>query len=226
MKDFYLLHLKVPFVDDVTKVDKRTQSVTFNGNEGNRPLAAASKDLQDVTIEANINFQVNPASVEKFVTTYRDDYRVAVIEPIVIERVKTFSAQYTAEELVTKRAEFSDKIFASLRDALAEKEVILTKFSITNFTFSAEFTKSIEAKVTAIQNAEAAKNKLEQTKYEGEQQIVTAKAQAETIRIQAEAINSQGGADYVNLKAVERWNGILPVQMIPGATVPFINLTK
>ena len=52
------------------------------------------------------------------------------------------------------------------------------------------------------------------------------KAQAETIRIQAEAINSQGGTDYVALQAIKQWNGVLPVQMIPGGTVPFINLTK
>ena len=53
-----------------------------------------------------------------------------------------------------------------------------------------------------------------------------AQADAEAIKIQAQAINSQGGADYVALQAIGKWNGVLPVQMIPGGAVPFINLAK
>jgi hypothetical protein len=61
-------------------------------------------------------------------------------------------------------------------------------------------------------------------KYIAEQTVATAKAQAESTRIQAQAIAQQGGKDYVQMKAIEKWNGVLPAQMIPGSTVPFINL--
>jgi uncharacterized membrane protein YqiK len=53
---------------------------------------------------------------------------------------------------------------------------------------------------------------------------VEATAEAEAIKIQAEAIQQQGGASYVNLKAVEKWDGHLPAQMIPGGALPFLNL--
>ena len=49
-------------------------------------------------------------------------------------------------------------------------------------------------------------------------------AEAEAIRIQANAINSQGGEDYVNLKAIEKWDGVLPTQFVPNAAVPFLTL--
>ncbi len=107
---------------------------------------------------------------------------------------------------------------------MVEKYAIFDTSSITNIEFSPSFTQSIEKKVTAEQDALAAKNRLEQIKYEGEQKVVSAKAEAEAIRIQSQAINSQGGADYVQLQAIQKWNGQLPVQMIPGSTVPFINL--
>ncbi len=77
--------------------------------------------------------------------------------------------------------------------------------------------------MTAEQNALAAKNKLEQVKFEAEQRIAQAQAEAEAIRIQAEAIQNQGGAEYVNLKAIEKWDGKLPVYSLGSAT-PFINL--
>lgn len=56
--------------------------------------------------------------------------------------------------------------------------------------------------------------------------MASAKAQAQAIQIQAQAINSQGGADYVSLQAINKWDGKLPTQMIPGSSVPFINVNK
>ena len=78
---------------------------------------------------------------------------------------------------------------------------------ITNVAFSDSFTQAIEAKVTATQNAEAAQNKLAQVQAEAQQTVAKAQADAEAIKIQAQAINSQGGADYVELQKVQKWNG-------------------
>lgn len=228
------LYFKVPLVDTVHAMDVKTRTVNYdkNGNEGDSKdtsqLFGASKDLQDVQIGVVVNYHVNPEKVTNIFAQYSsvDNYEYNVIEPIIRELVKSASAQYTAEELVTKRAEFSDKVNAALNERFSSKDAVLERFSVTNFEFSKSFTKAIEAKVTATQNAEAAKNKLEQIKFEAQQQIETARAQAETIRIQAQAIQTSGGAEYVNLKAVEKWNGILPTQMIPNGTLPFLNLTK
>ena len=228
------LYFKLPFVEHIKKLDVRTRTINYdkNGNEGDwedkSALAGASKDLQDVVIGVVVNYHLDGTKAEQIYNQYRtnSNFEANVIEPIIRETVKSDSAQYTAEELVTKRIEFSDKVSSLLTDRFLNKDAVLDRFSITNFEFSKAFSQAIEAKVTATQNAEAAKNKLEQVKYEAQQQVEQAKAQAEAIRIQAQAINSQGGADYVALKAIEKWNGTLPIQMIPGSTVPFINLTR
>ena len=226
------LYFKVPFIEHITKMDVRTRTINYdkNGNEGDSldtsQLFGASKDLQDVSIGVVVNYHIDPDKVEEIFSRYQsvDNYEFNVVEPMIREVVKATSAQYTAEELVTKRAEYSDKVNATLATLFVEKSAVLERFSVTNFEFSAAFTQSIEQKVTAVQNAEAARNKLEQIKFEAQQTIETAKAGAEAIRIQAQAINSQGGADYVALQAIKQWNGILPVQMIPGGAVPFINV--
>lgn len=228
------LYMKVPIIDHVVKMDVKTQTINYdkNGTEGDATdtsqLFGASKDLQDVEIGVMVNYHVDPEKVVDIYTQYNSvkNYSENVLEPIVRETVKSVSAQYTAEELVTKRAEYSDKVNSLLIEKFTSKSAIMEKFNITNFEFSAAFSKAIEDKVTAVQNAEAQKNKLEQVKYEAQQKVETAKADAEAIKIQAQAINSQGGADYVNLKAIEKWNGQLPVQMVPGSSVPFINVNK
>ena len=228
------LYFKIPLIEKVTPMEVKTRTVNYdkNGHEGDTrdssSLAGASKDLQDVSIGVVVNYHINPEKVEGIFSQYRsvENFESTVIEPIIREVVKTASAQYTAEELVTKRAEYSDKVNITLTERFTGKDAIMERFNVTNFEFSPAFTQAIEAKVTAVQNAEAAKNKLEQVKFEAQQKVESAKAEAESIRIQAQAITQQGGEDYVRLKAIQQWDGKLPTQFIPGAAVPFLNILK
>lgn len=225
------LYFKLPIVESVTRMEVKTRTINYdkNGNEGDSrdssSLSGASRDLQDVQIGVVVTYHINPEKVDSIFVQYKsvESFEATVIEPAIRETVKSTSAHYTAEELVTKRAEYSEKVNQLLQERFGLKDSILETFSVTNFEFSHAFTQAIEAKVTATQNAEAAKNKLEQVKYEAEQRITTARGEAEAIRIQAQAIQQQGGAEYVNLKAVEKWNGTLPQYMM-GNSVPFVNL--
>lgn len=228
------LYFKLPLIESVTKIDIKTRTINYdkNGNEGDSidtsQLLGSSRDLQDVHMGVVVNYHIDPVHAGDIFAQYSstENYEYNVIEPIVREAVKTQSALYTAEELVTKRQEFSDHVSTILDERLAMKNAILERFSVTNFEFSPAFSQAIEAKVTAVQNAEAARNKLEQVKFEAEQTIEAAKAVAEAQRIQSAALTSAGGKEYVQLKAIEKWDGRLPAQMVPGGTVPFVNLTK
>src|SRR3990167_3949492 len=226
------LNFKLPLVEGVNKLDVKTRTINYdkNGNEGDSKdsssLFGASKDLQDVAIGVVVNYHIDPSKVVEIFSQYSSvkNYEANVIEPIVREVVKSTSAQYTAEELVTKRAEYSDKVNLNLSERFQDKSAILERFSVTNFEFSRAFSEAIEAKVTAVKQAEAAKNKLEQIKFEAQQTIETAKATAEAQRISSQALAAQGGEDYVQLQAINKWNGVLPAQMIPGSALPFLNL--
>lgn len=227
-------YFKIPFIEDVHKMDVRVQTINYdkNGVEGDAPdtssLSASSKDLQVVWANVMVNYKLDPEAVADIYAEYRSTnaFGANVVESIVREVVKSVTAQYTAEELTTRRLEVSDRINVLLVEKFLERRVTLVQVNVTNFDYSPAFTAAIDQKVTAVQLAEAQKNKLEQVKYEAQQTIETAKATAEAQRIQSQSLAAQGGEDYVQLKAIEKWNGVLPTQQIPGATVPFINLTK
>lgn len=219
------LYIKLPIIEKMSKMNVQTKTVKYELED---PLYSASKDLQDVKIAVVLNYRLDPTQVQTIYQQYGtvDQYEERIIRPAVRDTVKAVASQFTAEELVTKRAQFTDEVIKVINERLSNSFVTTERVNITNFEFSSSFTQAIEAKVTAVQNAEAAKNKLEQIKFEAQQKIETAKADAESIRIQAQAVNSQGGADYVQLQAIQKWNGILPAQMIPGGTVPFLNLNN
>jgi len=99
-------------------------------------------------------------------------------------------------------------------------------FSIVSFSFSKIFTDAIEAKQTAEQNALKAKRDLDRIKVEAEQTVAAAKAQAEALRLQKMNISPdliELRKIEANLKAIEKWDGILP-QVTGGGGVPFIGI--
>lgn len=211
------LYLKVPFIQKVVKMNVQTQKEQVDAE-------SASSDLQNVSTTIALNYNLYPDKVIDLFSKIGVGYKSRIIDPAIQESVKASTAKHTAEQLITKRAEVRDEIKAILTARLATEFIQVTEVSIVNFDFSNSFNQAIEAKVTAEQNALAAKNKLEQVKFEAEQRLTTATAEAKAIQIQAQAITQTGGAEYVNLKAVEKWNGILPTQMIPNGALPFINL--
>lgn len=208
-----------PIKDDVKKFDVRIQ-------KEEQETSSSSADLQIVTSTVAINYHLIPTEVNKLWQEVGKDYSDSVIAPAIEEFTKKTTAQYTAEELITKRNEVKEVLREALRDNLRQRHIELDDIFITNFDFSRSFNEAIEAKVTAEQSALEAQNKLEQVKFEAEQKVAQATADAEAIRIQAEAITQQGGKDYVQLQAIEKWNGVLPSQIIPNATMPFINLSN
>ena len=213
------IHFVMPITQSVKKMDVQIQKVEV-------PSEASSKDLQMVHAKVALNYHLDAMKVNKIFQTLGDDIDSRIIAPAIQEYLKKSTAMFTAEELISKRELVKDEFKRSLSLALIVNNVIVDNVFITNFEFSKEFNHAIEQKVTAEQEALREKNNLAKIKFLAEQKVATATADATAIATQAKAVTSQGGKDYVQLKAIEKWDGHLPTQMIPGSAVPFIDLQK
>jgi len=185
--------------------------------------SAASKDLQSVSTQIVVNGRLNSTEVNKLYQSIGTDYEQKIIAPSIQEVVKAATSQFTAEELITKRQDVGIIMQTLLAEKLSKNYINVDSVSIINFDFSPEFNQAIEAKVTAEQDALAAKNKLDQVKYEAEQRVSQAEGEAKAIKIQAEAIQSNGGDSYVMLQWINRWNGVLPSTMLGEDTSMLLN---
>jgi regulator of protease activity HflC (stomatin/prohibitin superfamily) len=215
-------HFITPFIEDVKTLEVRTVKIEVAAD-------AASKDLQTVTTTIALNYNLKPDQVGMLWEKIGKDYKARIIDPAIQESVKSATAMFTAEELITKRPEVKDQIKLGLSTRLGENFINVGDVSIVNFQFSASFDTAIEAKVTAEQQALEAQNKLEQVKFEAEQKIATARAEAESVRLQAQALSQN--TNYIELKRLDylmevakRWDGALPQQFVPGSTIPLLNL--
>ena len=209
------LHLKIPFIQSVVIMDIKTQKYEAD-------LAAASKDLQDVATKIALNYRLDEGKVPEIYKSIGINYADKIIMPIEQETNKAITAQYTAEELITKREEVRGKMKTALIEKLISRGIIVEEMSIIDFQFSESFTQAIESKVTAEQNALGAKNKLEQVKFEAQQRIADAQGKADAMRIEIQAL--QTNPQILQLRAIEKWNGALP--LVTGSATPFIDISQ
>jgi len=212
----------IPFVQSVEMMNVQVQKAESTES-------AATNDLQEVSATVAVNFRLMPGAVNKIYQELRKDYVSRVIKPNIEESLKASTAQFRAEELITRRP----TVKAAFDDILAERlsvfNIEVVAVSLTDFQFSPSFASAIEAKVTAEQSALEAKNKLEQIRFEAQQQIIQAEAEknatiakaegnAEAAIIEADAtaqaialITSRMTPEYAQYLWLTQWDGKVPV---------------
>jgi len=214
------LHLIVPVYQSVKKIN--TKTVKYETG-----VAAYSGDSQTLETQIALNYHLRGDKVNKIYQEIGDIGAVedTIINPSIQETVKAAIAKSPAQELIEKRAALLEEIRANLSEKLEKRNIVFDDVSMINFRFSDQYEKAVELKQVAQQQALKAENDLKRIKTEAEQRVTQAQAEAEAIKIQTEAITQQGGKDYVQLKAIEQWDGALPKSMVSNATLPFLNIT-
>ncbi|MDD4963039.1 MAG: prohibitin family protein [Gallionella sp.] len=216
------LHIRIPFVQEVHQISVQIQKGEGDGD-------SASKDLQSVHTKVAINFHLVADRVAETFQSVGNLSTVGdrIIVPAVQEAVKATTAKYTAEELISKRAEVRDLISSTLKERMNRHGIAIDEVSIVNFAFSPSFNQAIEAKTTAEQLKLKAERDLQRIEVEAKQKVASAKAEAESLSLQ----RAQVTPEMIRLREVEnqseaikKWDGHLP--NVTGGAIPFINVTK
>ncbi len=230
------LHFVTPFRDNIIQVETRTQKTVESA-------ASASKDLQDVRTEVALNYHISPENAQILYQQLGFEYSARVISPAIQESVKQVTARFNAEELITKRETVKTEIETQIKQRLGAYNVVVETISITEFKFSDQFTRAVEAKVEAEQRALQASNELRRIEIEAQQAEAKAIgdqkaniARAEGLR-QANILEAEGEAaaikiideqlrnnpNYLEWLKTQRWDGKLPLVIGEGGT-PFIQI--
>ena len=213
------LNIKVPYIEKIVLMDCRTQKSEVD-------CSTASKDLQEISLNVAINFNVNKQTAHELYRQVGINYESIIINPAILESVKSVTAQFTAEELITKRAEVSNNMESTLKEKIESRGFNVVDFNITDLDFSVAYNQAIEKKQVAEQEAKQAQYELEKAKINNERKIAEAEANAKVMQVQ-DSSTSERALELKELEiqkaAIEKWNGVLPSTMA-GDTVPFINL--
>lgn len=201
--------LKIPFITEIRRV---------NVQQDTREVAAQcfSSDLQQINIQLKVLYRIPEASVVSVLRDYAGNPFDSLILPRVQEATKEVTALKTAADIVKTR----EQIKVAALDAARAKVgtlLVLEDLVIEDVALSNELEQAIEAKMVQQQEAEKAIFKMQQARTDAETQIIKAKADAEAIKIQGEALEK--APTLVELKMVEKWNGVSPQVVGAGSNI-------
>lgn len=233
------LGFKMPIIDSVVDISVQSQARVYEG------VLSYSKDQQTAELIVSVNYRLPADQVQTIYAEYGGEEGVVtrLLDRQLYQAVKTVFGRYNAVTSIQDRG----RLVADVQNQLTEEvrgPIIIESVQIDNIDFSDAYENSIEARMLAEvevqkvrQNAEREKVTAEitviQAKAEADAQLARATAEAEATRIRGEAEASaikakadalRDNAGLIALTQAERWNGQLPTTMIPGSTVPFMNM--
>ena len=201
--------LKLPLVTQIRRV---------NVQQDTREVGAEcfSSDLQQVKVHLKILYRIPETSVVSVLRDYAGSPFEKLILPRVQEAIKEVTALKTAANIVKTREQIKVAALEATRAKIGPL-LVVEDLVIEDVALSPELEQAIEAKMVQQQEAEKAVFRMQQAQTDAETQIIKAKADAEAIRIQGEAL--ERAPKLVDLKMVEKWNGVAPQVVGAGSNI-------
>ncbi|RYO96793.1 hypothetical protein DL764_007393 [Monosporascus ibericus] len=188
-------HFLVPWLQRSIIFDVRTKPRNIATTTG-------SKDLQMVSLTLRVLHRPDVPSLPKIYQNLGNDYDERVLPSIGNEVLKAIVAQFDAAELITQREAVSQRIRADLTKRASEFNIALEDVSITHMTFGKEFTKAVEQKQIAQQDAERARFIVERAEQERQANVIRAEGEAESAETIGRAV-ARSGDGLVQIRKIE-----------------------
>lgn len=196
------IHSIVPLVDSVQKLSVRVQKQVVS-------TEASSRDLQDVFTDVALNWHVVPDRAHLLFQQVGNSEAAIerIINPAIEEVLKAVIAQYTAEEVITRRTEVKAQIDTWLTQRLGAYHLAVDDVALVQTHFSQQFSDAVEAKQIAEQEAKRAGFLAIRAANEAEAKVNLAKGEAEAQRL----IDATLTPKLLRKQAVDKWDGKMPV---------------
>lgn len=210
------LHFKSPIGMDIKPLSVRVQKTDIE-------VPAGTKDLQIITIALTLNWHLDPTQVNRIYQEIGSEQEIVttVIIPAMNEVLKAATPTRNAEEILKKRADLKAEIDKAIESRLREYGIVVDDISLVNISFSPEFSKSIEAKQIAEQEAKQAEYEAIKAARQADAEVNRAKGKAEAQRLLQQSLTPE----LIQQEAIAKWNGQFPTVVTGEGTLPFIDVT-
>jgi regulator of protease activity HflC (stomatin/prohibitin superfamily) len=223
------LGFKLPIVDSIREINVQTQARVYE------KVMVYSRDQQNANLQVSVNYRLATDQVEKIYSEFggQDGIVTRLLDRQVPEEVKNVFGRFNAVTAIQERERLSREVQESIQKAASNTMLIVESVQVENIDFSDAYEQSIEQRMLAEVEVQKVQQNAEREKVQAEILVIQAKAEADAKKLQgdaeAHAINARGRAlrdnpALIELVQAEKWDGKLPTTMVPGQTVPFINV--
>lgn len=155
---------------------------------------AATKDMQEVKFDVNINAKLKKEESYNLLKDYKDENTFfTYVNNKIQEKAKTVIYKYDAKEMLDRRLEIGNDIKTEVSKMPELKYFELDDVALANIQYSEEYNKVIEAKA----------------KIDIERDIIL--KQKENLELQKKNIESIDVDTYFKYQLIEKWDGKTPL---------------
>jgi regulator of protease activity HflC (stomatin/prohibitin superfamily) len=196
------LHPLIPVVNTVEKLSVRVQKQEII-------VQAACQDLQNISLEVALNWHLDASKIYLVFQQIGNQNQIIdkIINPSLSEVIKSVTAQYTAEEMITQRSQVKTEVDTKLCDRLENYHILMDDLSFLNIHFSDRFQEAVEAKQIAEQEARRAGFIAQKALKKAEAKVNLAKGEAEANRLLQASLTPE----ILQRQTLKKWNGHLPL---------------
>ncbi len=199
--------LKAPFITTILPVSIRQQARNFTAD-------CYSSDLQQIKISLRVLYRLPESQVVNLYREYQGDPFTTLVQPRVAEAIKELTALRTAEHIVQKREEIKTGTLENARGKIKDL-ILLDDLVLEDIGLTHQLEQAIESKMVQEQEAARARFAQQQAEVEANTAVIKARGEAESINLRGKALTEN--PSVIELQVVERWDGIAPLVVGPGA---------
>ncbi|KAL3526329.1 hypothetical protein ACH5RR_010985 [Cinchona calisaya] len=188
-------HFLVPWLQKPYVFDIRTRPHTFSSISG-------TKDLQMVNLTLRVLSRPEVTRLPTIFKTLGLEYDEKVLPSIGNEVLKAVVAQFNADQLLTERPHVSALVRESLIRRAKDFNIVLDDVAITHLSYGAEFSKAVEQKQVAQQEAERSKFIVMKAEQERRAAIIRAEGESEAAKLISQATEA-AGTGLIELRRIE-----------------------